>query len=57
MSSADRDLVSKVVVRLHERVGWLGRLALNARQDRIAIELEEIRRELSDLFEKLRPAQ
>lgn len=49
--------VAKRVEYLHERVAYVARLALNANQERIALELAEIRRDVSDLFELVRPPQ
>lgn len=42
---------------LHVRVAHLARLALNQGSDKMAIELAEVRTELSDIFELIRPEQ
>lgn len=44
------------VQTLHYRVAYVARLALAAKQERLAIELNEIREDVSDLFELVRPA-
>ena len=54
--NAREPLIAHRIMILHGRVAYLAGLALNVEGcDKIAIELNEIRRELNDIFELLHP--